>query len=311
MKITCKLDDIRIDGGTQPRTSVNDSVVSEYAEAMMAGATFPPIVCVWDGVGRFVVDGFHRLHAYRQAGVLEVEVEQHTGTLREAILMSVGMNAHHGLRRTNDDKRRAVRMLLEDAEWGQWSDREIARQTATSAPFVAKLRDEVSVNVGRSGASVNVGTPEPSVNVDRSEDTRTVKRGEQTYQQRVGDRKRAEPESAHDNAADEDDDSPSVDQLLAEMQEDLRRAEARVAELETLLKDQGKDAIVAMSQRLDHAERRQAELMDEAMRAKARADRYERTLARIGKAVGDKDLDQVAPRVEALVRKLRDSKVAA
>lgn len=29
----------------------------------------------------------------------------------------------HEMRRTNEDKRRAVRVLLEDAEWSQWSDR--------------------------------------------------------------------------------------------------------------------------------------------------------------------------------------------
>jgi hypothetical protein len=39
---------------------------------------------------------------------------------------SVSANAPHGLRRTNADKRRAVVRLLEDTEWSQWADREIA-----------------------------------------------------------------------------------------------------------------------------------------------------------------------------------------
>lgn len=35
--------DIRIDGGTQPRTEIDDALVSEYAEAMADGVEFPPV----------------------------------------------------------------------------------------------------------------------------------------------------------------------------------------------------------------------------------------------------------------------------
>jgi len=33
--------------------------------------------------------------------------------------------------------------LLEDAEWGQWSDREIARRCGVSDPFVGKARSSL------------------------------------------------------------------------------------------------------------------------------------------------------------------------
>lgn len=61
-----------------------------------------------------------------------------------AVLHSVGANAQHGQRRTNADKRKAVMTLLNDEEWGQWSDREIARQCAVSKSFVNKLRPSLS-----------------------------------------------------------------------------------------------------------------------------------------------------------------------
>lgn len=64
------------------------------------------------------------------------------GGLRDAILHSAGANADHGLRRTNDDKRRAVLMLLQDEVWGQWNDSKIARACAVSQPFVTKVRSE-------------------------------------------------------------------------------------------------------------------------------------------------------------------------
>ena len=65
------------------------------------------------------------------------------GTLRDAILFSVSANASHGLRRTNEDKRRAVLTLLNDPTWVQWSDREIARHCRVGADLVGKMRPQV------------------------------------------------------------------------------------------------------------------------------------------------------------------------
>lgn len=62
------------------------------------------------------------------------------GTQRDARLYSFGANGAHGLRRTNDDKRKAVAAMLEDAEWVTWSDREIARNCVVSHTFVQQQR---------------------------------------------------------------------------------------------------------------------------------------------------------------------------
>jgi hypothetical protein len=51
-----------------------------------------------------------------------------------------GGNAIHGLRRTIDDKRREVGILLADAEWSKWSDRKIAEACGVTHPFVAAVR---------------------------------------------------------------------------------------------------------------------------------------------------------------------------
>lgn len=47
-----------------------------------------------------------------------------------------------GVVRTNEDKRKAVETLLEDPEWSQWCDSEIAKHAGVSAPFVKKIREE-------------------------------------------------------------------------------------------------------------------------------------------------------------------------
>ena len=76
------------------------------------------------------------------------------GGLRGAILHSVGSNATHGLRRSNDDKRRAVSILLQDelvsvdpSTGKPWSDREIARRCAVDHKFVAKQRTPLTGDI--------------------------------------------------------------------------------------------------------------------------------------------------------------------
>jgi hypothetical protein len=141
------LANIRIDGGTQPRTSLYEEIVKEYAETLQEGIEFPPVVLFFDGSNYWLADGFHRFHAYSSANRESIPAEIKKGTRRDAVLYSVGANSAHGLRRTNQDKRQAVQTLLEDDEWGAWSDREIARQCGVSNDFVSRLRrDSLSSN---------------------------------------------------------------------------------------------------------------------------------------------------------------------
>lgn len=135
-----KLKDIRIDGGTQPRQFINQDVVSDYSERLLESVVFPPVDVFFDGANHWLADGFHRFFANKKAGFLDVEATVHQGTLREAILFSVKANSTHGLHRTNEDKRKAVKTLVEDIEWGEWSDSEIARHCDVSQPFVSRIR---------------------------------------------------------------------------------------------------------------------------------------------------------------------------
>lgn len=135
---------IRTDGGTQSRAQLYESVVSDYADQIAAGATFPPVVVFFDGSSYWLADGFHRHAAHVSLGLAEIDVDVRQGARRDAILFSVGANASHGLRRTNDDKRRAVMVLLSDPEWSKWSDREIARQASVGHQMVAPLRASVT-----------------------------------------------------------------------------------------------------------------------------------------------------------------------
>lgn len=135
-----ELDQIRIDGGTQSRVELNQETVAEYAQAFMAGASFPAVVVFFDGVNNWLADGFHRYFGARDGGESAIDAEIIQGTKRDAVLYSLKANATHGLRRTNADKRKAVETLLKDAEWATWSDRKIAEVCGVGHPFVAAIR---------------------------------------------------------------------------------------------------------------------------------------------------------------------------
>lgn len=137
---------IRLDGGTQPRAELDIDLIREYAAAMLNGDEFPPVTVFYDGTDYWLADGFHRVNAAHLANMTAIKAEVRQGTQRDAVLYSVGVNAEHGKRRTNADKRRAVMTLLADAEWAAWSDNEIAAKCKVSQPFVSKIRRELSYN---------------------------------------------------------------------------------------------------------------------------------------------------------------------
>lgn len=144
---TLELNQIRIDGGTQPRVEIDQEVLTEYAEHLRNGGTFPPVIVFYDGAAYWLADGFHRYHAHRTAGRGSIDADIQTGGLREAILYSVGANTEHGLRRTNEDKRKAVETMLtndivsKDEEGKPWNNCEIARQCNVSEFMVRRFRE--------------------------------------------------------------------------------------------------------------------------------------------------------------------------
>jgi hypothetical protein len=137
------LKEILLDASTQIRATTRKEVIAEYKDAMKAGAKFPPVVLFHSEEGYHVGDGFHRILAARQAKRRKIRAEVHEGGQREALLHACCANATHGIRRTNAEKRKAVRTLLGDPEWAQWSNREIARRAGVSDPFVGTIQKEL------------------------------------------------------------------------------------------------------------------------------------------------------------------------
>jgi hypothetical protein len=134
------------DEQAQPRAALEEDRVAEYVEAMMRVDKFPPPVVFQDKQKRYwLADGFHRYHAAVRLKRKAIECIVHPGELRDAILYSSSANATHGLPRSNADKRRAVTKLLNDEEWGKWSDRDIGRRCNVTHDLVGKVRAELTL----------------------------------------------------------------------------------------------------------------------------------------------------------------------
>ncbi len=132
---------------------------------MRAGVVFPPIVVFGDGDGvLWLGDGYHRLAAAEKAGLTAIDAVIQQGSARDAILHGAGANASHGLRRTQEDKRRAVARLLTDPEWARWSDRKIAEAAKVDHKTVARVRHELSGEfpIGKPNGSDRLGRFPPS-----------------------------------------------------------------------------------------------------------------------------------------------------
>lgn len=172
---TLKLEQIRRNGGTQPREEIDWPLVDQYAEHMTNGDKFPPIEVYYDGFEYWLVNGFHRWHATEKVGNTTIEADVFNGDKSEAQWDSYAANKDQdtaGKRRTNSDKQRAVRAALMHPKAEKMSDVDIAEHIGVSRQMVQKHR-ELSCH---------------NSTIDKPQ-TRIVTRGNQTYEMKLPEKK--------------------------------------------------------------------------------------------------------------------------
>ncbi|TFH53059.1 MAG: hypothetical protein E4G89_01170 [Methanothrix sp.] len=138
-----KLSDITLDSDLQPRVTITDAIVDEYAEAMKQGECFPPIILFNDGDTNWLADGYHRYKAAQRAGLEHISAEFRSGTKLDALRHALSANVSHGLRRSQADRRRAV--LIGLREFSDQSDREIGRLVKVDGKTVGKYRERMTI----------------------------------------------------------------------------------------------------------------------------------------------------------------------
>jgi hypothetical protein len=161
---------IRTDGGTQSREQLSEETVADYAEAMQAGAGFPPIVVFHDGSTPWLADGFHRLFAARKAGLNQLPADVRQGTRTDAIWYAIGANKANGQRPSRGDVKHAVLLALKT--WPEKTLREIGGQIGCSFTYVgvvkrelytsAQLPDAPATVTGRDGKTYPTSKPRQS-----------------------------------------------------------------------------------------------------------------------------------------------------
>ena len=217
------LNQIKLDQKIQPRVNLSESTIKEYAEDILMGAKFPPVDLFFDGEINWLADGYHRYHAMKKAEKDSIKANIHEGKHRDAILFSVKANANHGLRRTNEDKNRAVEKLLIDPEWRQWSDVVISEHCCVSQPFVSKFRKNLSYNgfkststrKGKDGRTIdtsNIGIG--SINLPVSDLSPTSETNEKKENRPVNKEKAEDVTTSDQESNNISDDSPTEDRIF-------------------------------------------------------------------------------------------------
>jgi len=161
---------IRIDLDTQMRIAMNEDIVKEYAEAMEADCVFPPLRAFFDEPNDLIVlaDGFHRLAAHKRVKPNDpILVELILGTAEDAQWESIGANKSHGLRRTNEDKRNAVKQALLHPKGAELSDRNIAGHVGVHHDTVGRIRKEMELTGGIRQSIHRTGQDGRTINTSR------------------------------------------------------------------------------------------------------------------------------------------------
>lgn len=167
-----KISAIRIDGGTQAREALDQSVVIRYAEKMQEGDVFPPLVVFNDGSNYWLADGFHRYFAIKSNGGLEAECEVKEGTVSDAELYSYSANGNkRGLGWNTADIRKILNRMLQHDEWKHWSDTKIAKHVDVSSMTVGRARraleDAGKVELKKTRKFVNKHGQESEMKTDK------------------------------------------------------------------------------------------------------------------------------------------------
>lgn len=276
---------------------MHEQTIADYAEAIEAGATLPPVVVFHDGEQYWLADGFHRLSATKRIGCTDMEVDLRQGTRRDAMLYSFSANANHGLPRTSDDKRRCVMAMLADDDWSAWSNREIARACAVYSRFVDRLRpggvrgalaDSASPPICDIVADSDAGEPAS----DPVPKKRKVRRAGSEYEMSVegigrGERRDPDEELERELVAAEVEvgaPNPEVEVLQAQLTEARETVSELTLELETLMKGADGDLATELKKLVVYVravERTRDDYQMQATTLKAEVKRLQRQIARM------------------------------
>lgn len=142
----------KLDEALQIREKIDGKTVDEYEERMEVidgkvvdprGREWPPTVEYFDGEKYWTADGWHRIFAAMQKEIETYPSIIKEGTRRDALLHAAGANDDHGLKRTKETTKRALEVLMNDEEWGQWSQSMYAEHLNVHPSTISRYKQEL------------------------------------------------------------------------------------------------------------------------------------------------------------------------
>jgi len=269
-----KLNDIRIDGGTQCRVEIDQALIYHYVEKMKEGDDFPMIEAVYDGATYWLTDGFHRYHVYKLMGLKIIEIKYKPGTQQDAILAALKANTKHGKNLSIADKENKVRMALAIEGYNKLKNSEIARICELSESFVAGVRDPAKKEKQKQNMANHWQKKAEKLNSDEQQNpslTRPDSEQNTTPRENTNKNTGAEPSEeelkANEKAMQADFDMFNKllesSEPLATAHDEIKRLNLRVAQLETRLNS----LMTEKNEAIKDAKRAQAQL-DKIQKAK-------------------------------------------
>jgi hypothetical protein len=134
---------------------------------------------------------------------------------RDAQLHAFKANQSHGLPARQSDRKKIARILLDDEEWKNWSDRKIAEVSGLSHPTVGKMREALVKFTTPSAPSQTVSVT-PRIRTESASSTKD-------------DEPRSEPESYMESYDPTEDELKGMVQLVAQLTADNERLREQIA----------------------------------------------------------------------------------
>ena len=212
---TLPIDQINPTPAELARIGPCSDTLARYTELIQEGVELPPVTVFHDGEVYWLADGRHRLEARKRLGYADIQMEVRPGTERDAQLHAFKANQSHGLPARQSDRKKIARILLDDEEWKNWSDRKIAELSGLSHPTVGKMREALVKFTTPSAPSKTVSIT-PRVKTESASSTKD-------------DGSNSEPESYMESYDPTEDELKGMVQLVAQLTADNERLREQIA----------------------------------------------------------------------------------
>jgi hypothetical protein len=141
---TVELNEIKLPKALLSYLNINPSILNEYIWAIACGMDLPNLPVFFDGCNYWLANDIEIWEAARHSNFENLNLSINPGTERDAILFACKLNTiskiHPAL---IGDQKRAIGLLLNDPEWREWSNLQIANHCGVDELSVAIFRQKI------------------------------------------------------------------------------------------------------------------------------------------------------------------------